>query len=85
MDKIMTRHVQFYMSNNILLFPKLQILDFFEVKKLADNNSKSDKDHVKFSKRGRKHCGIRRNCSLQVFLLFPQCFQKTKDCCHVNT
>ena len=24
----------------------------------------------------RKHCGKRRNCSLQQFLLFPQCFQK---------
>ena len=25
----------------------------------------------------RKHCGKRRNCSYEQFLLFPQCFQKT--------
>ena len=25
---------------------------------------------------GRKHCGKKRNCSCEQFLLFPQCFQK---------
>ena len=28
-------------------------------------------------KKGRKHCGKRRNCCDKQFLLFPQCFQKT--------
>ena len=34
---------------------------------------------------GRKHCGKRRNCSLQAISAFPTVFSKGLYCRHVKT
>ena len=57
-------------------FPKRQILDSSKVKEFADNNSKFDENGGKFSKSVAKHCGKRRNCSLQAISPFPTVFSK---------
>ena len=38
-----------------------------------------------FQKMGRKHCGKRRNCSLQAISPFPTVFSKDLCCRHVKT
>ena len=40
---------------------------------------------AKFFKRGRKHCGKKRNCSLQAISPFPTVFSKDLHCRHVKT
>ena len=46
-------------------FPKRQILDSSILKVFADNNFKMDKNDKVF-KKGIKHCGNMRNCSLRA-------------------
>ena len=40
---------------------------------------------AKSSKRGRKHCGKKRNCSLRAISPFPAVFSKDLYCRHVKT
>ena len=59
-------------------FPQKNILDSSKLKYFMDNNSKLDENAGKVILKGRKHCGKRRNSSFRaIFLLLPQCFQKT--------
>ena len=58
-------------------FPKRQIVDFSELKDLADNNSKFDEIGRKFSKCVENTVGKGEIACYKQFLLFPQCFQKT--------
>ena len=39
----------------------------------------------KFKKKGRKHCGKRRNCSLRAISPFPTVFSKDLYSKHVKT
>ena len=47
---------------NIQPFPKGQILDSSKWKESDDDNSKFDENGRKVLKKGRHHCGKRRNC-----------------------
>ena len=67
------------------LFPKQQILDSSKLKEVADNNFEYDKNAGKFTKKGRKHCGKRRNCSLRAISPFPTVFSKDLHCRYVKT
>ena len=48
-------------------------------------NFKFDENGRKFFKKGRKHCGKRRNCSLRAISPFPTGFSKDLYCRHVKT
>ena len=48
---------------------KRHILDSLKLKEFADDNFKFDENGRKFSEMVKKHCGKRRNCSLQA--IFP--------------
>ena len=62
---------------DLILSPKLQILDSSKLKKFADDNFKFDETGRKFSKSLENIVG-KGEIALEVqFLLFPQCFQKT--------
>ena len=60
----------------MLSLPKRQILDNSKFKAFADDNSKFDENGRKFSKKDRKHCGKRRNCSLRAISPLPTVFSK---------
>ena len=47
------------------------------MKDFADDNSTSDENHGKFSKRVENTVEKREIARYKQFLLFPQCFQKT--------
>ena len=55
-------------------FPDNKILDSSKLKEFTDDNFRFDENSVKFSERVEN--------TLEQFLLFPQCFQKT---CSTNT
>ena len=57
-------------------FPKQQILDFFNLKKFADDNFKFDDNGRKFSKRVENTVGKGEIAGYEQFLLFTQYFQK---------
>ena len=57
----------------------------FILKEYADNNFKLDENGRKFYKTDRKHCGKRRNCSLQAISPFPEVFSIDLYCRHVKT
>ena len=66
-------------------FTKRQLLDSSKVKEFADDNFKFDKNGRTFFKRGRKHCGKRRNGSFRTIFPFPTVFSKDLYCRHVKT
>ena len=57
--------------------PKRQTLDSSKLKEFADDNSKFDKNDIKFSKRVENTVGKGEIAHNEQFLLFPQCFQNT--------
>ena len=59
-------------------FPKQQILDPFILKELAANNFKVDENGWKFSKRVENTLGKGEVARYKQFLLFLQCFRKTR-------
>ena len=63
-------------TSDCLPFPKRQILDSSKLEEFADVNLNFDENGRKFDKQV-ENTGKKRNCSLEQFLLFPQCFQKT--------
>ena len=67
-----------------LLLTLFQTTDFhsFEVKMVADNNFKTDKNGRKFSKWVENIVGKGESAHYEQFLLFSSCFQKT---CTVDT
>ena len=58
-------------------FSKRQIFDSPKLKQFADNNFEFDENGRKFSKRVENTVGNREIACYELFLLFPQCFQKT--------
>ena len=48
----------------------------FQSKEFADDNFEFAGNGRKFSKKRRKHCGKRRNCSLRSISPFPTVFSK---------
>ena len=60
-------------------FPN-DFLDSSKLKEFTDDNSKFDENGGKFSKRRRKHCVKRRNCSLWAISPFPTVFSKDLHC-----
>ena len=65
-----------------LPFPKLQIVDFSQLKDFADDYFKFDENGRKFSKWVENTVGKGEIAHDEQFLLFPQCFQKT---CYADT
>ena len=65
--------------------PKRQILNSSKPKDFSDDNFKFNGNDGKFSKKGRKHCGKRRNCSLRAISPFHSVFSKDLYCRHVKT
>ena len=53
-----------------------QILDWSKLKHSADDNFKFDENIRKFSKRVENTVGKGEIARYELFLLFPQCFQK---------
>ena len=53
-----------------------QILDSSKLKEFADGDFKFDKHGRKFSKKGTKHCGKRRNGSLRAISPYPTVFSE---------
>ena len=56
------------------LIPKQRILESSKLKAFADDNFKFNENGRKFAKKGRKHCGKRRN--LQAISPFPTVFSR---------
>ena len=69
----------------VLPFPKRQILDSSKLKDFAEDSFKFDDNGRKFSEKGRKHCGERRNCLLRAISPFPTVFSKDLYCRHIKT
>ena len=62
----------------------MTILDSSELKEFADDNVKFNQNgKKKVFQTSRKHCGKRRNCSLQAISPFPTVFSKDLCCRHV--
>ena len=59
-------------------FPKRQILDCSKLKEFSGNNFKFDENGSKFSKREENPMEDGEIAGYEHFLLFPQCFQKTR-------
>ena len=59
-----------------ILFSKRQFLDSSKLKEFADDNFKVDENCRKFLKRVENTVGAISH--YEQFLLFPQCFQKTR-------
>ena len=57
-------------------FPKRQILDWFNLKEVADDNFKFDENGRKLSKRVENTVGKGEIACYEQFRLFPLCFQK---------
>ena len=68
-----------------LILSQITNLDSSKLKESADDSFKLVKNGRKFSKKGRKHCGERRNCSLRAISPFPTGFSKDLYCRHVKT
>ena len=62
----------------MLLLTHYQTTNFrlFQTKKVCRQQFQIWRKWQKVIQTGRKHCGKRRNCHYEQFLLFPQCFQK---------
>ena len=60
----------------LLTFPKRQILDTSKQIEFADDNLKLNEHGRKFSKRVENIVGKGEIARNELFLLFPQCFQK---------
>ena len=58
-------------------FSKRQILDSSKLKEFADDNFKFDESDRMFYKRVENTVGKGEIARYELFLLFPQCFQKT--------
>ena len=56
----------------------------FQKEKFADNNYQFEENGGKFSKKGRKHCGESRHCSLRALSFFPTEFSKELYCRHTK-
>ena len=61
-------------NNNPL--PDNKILDRSNLKQSADDNFKFDENSRKFSKRVENTVGKGKIACYELYLLFPQCFQK---------
>ena len=59
-------------------FPKRQILDSTKLKEFTDDNFKFDENGIKSSMRMENTMGKGEIARYEQFLLFPQCFQKTR-------
>ena len=69
----------FCFSNNVLEpFPTRQILLSSQLKEFTDKNFEFDKNGGKFSKWIENTVGKGEIARHEQFLLFPQCFQKTR-------
>ena len=78
---ITTKQTKYFNS-----FPKQQILDSSKLKELADENFIFDENGQNLSSpNGWKHCGKRRNCSLQAISSFLTVFSKELYCRHVKS
>ena len=66
-------------------FPNDKILNFSKLKEFADDNFRCDEYGRNFSRKGRKHCEKRRNCSLRAISPFLSVFSKDLYCRHVKT
>ena len=65
-------------SYNVEPFPTRPILDSSKLKAFADDNFKFDEIGRKFFKRAENTVGKGEIARYEQFLLFPQCFQKTR-------
>ena len=80
-------HVQQYCSNPLkyavvygnkrLTLSNMTNFRLFQIQSLCRRQLQTWWKFQKVLQKFRKHCGKRRNCSYEQFLLFPQCFQKT--------
>ena len=68
---------KFNSLNHVNTFPKRQSLDSSKLKELSGNNFKFDENGRKFSKLLENTVGKGEIACNELFLLFPQCFQKT--------
>ena len=62
----------------LLTLSQRQILDSAKLKEFADDNFKFDLNGKKFSNRVENTVGKGEIARYEQFLLFPQCFQKTR-------
>ena len=69
----------------LILSQTISYLDSSELKELADDIFKFDENGRKFSKKRRRHCWKRRNCSLRAISPFPTVFSKDLHCRQVKT
>ena len=69
--------VQYFQHYFTHFFPKRQILNYYKLKELADDNSKFDENGGKFSNRAENTVGKGEVARYQQFLFFQMCFQKT--------
>ena len=60
------------LENKINTVPKYKILDWSELKRLADKKINVTKKLKSVLERFEKHCGKRRKCWLSAFSPFPQ-------------
>ena len=67
------------MTKGCLPLPKQQILDSSKLKEFADDNFRFDKNDRKFCKPVENTVGKEEIAHYEQFLLFPQCFQKTRN------
>ena len=58
--------------------PTQHVLDASKLKEFADDNFKRIENGIKFSKRVENAVGKGEIARYEQFLLFPQCFQKTR-------
>ena len=66
-------------------FPKQQILESVRLKVFAEDNFKFDENGQRVLKKGRKHCGKRKNCSVRALSPFPTVFSKDLYSIQVKT
>ena len=74
----------FNFQNSFNFFPKPQVLDYPKGTHFAGDNFKFDESNGNVSKKSRKHCWKRRNCSLQAIFPFPTVFSKDLFCRQVK-
>ena len=60
-------------------------LDSSKFKEFVDDNFELEENGEKLSRKDRKRCGKRRNCSLRAISPFPTVFSKDFYCRHVKT